>query len=163
MEGAALRVGVVTIDARADDQLTLVGLAHINVDRVRHDDAIEDRLHGLGHQRLQRMALDREPHTRHARQHGVVPGCDDRKLAGADETARGFNTGDAAPLAADRGHLAILNDVDAAGVGRAGIAPGDRIVARDAAAALQSRAQHRVARFGGDIEDRTKGFHLRGI
>ena len=48
-------------------------------------------------------------------------------------------------IAADRGHLAVLDDVDAELVGGARIAPGDRIVARDAAAALQGGADDRVA------------------
>ena len=45
----------------------------------------------------------------------------------------------------DPGDLAILDDVDAERVGGARIAPGDRVVPRHAAAALQGRAEHRVA------------------
>ena len=51
----------------------------------------------------------------------------------------------AAGVAADARHLAVLDDVDPERIGGPGIAPGDRIVARGAAAPLQRRAQHRVA------------------
>ena len=59
---------------------------------------------------------------------------------------RGLDPDDPAACGADRRHLAILDDVDAARVGGAGIAPGDRVVPRHPAAPLQRRAEHRVAR-----------------
>ena len=43
-------------------------------------------------------------------------------------------------------HLALLDDVDAHRIGGARIAPDDRVVAVDAAGALQRRADHRIAR-----------------
>ena len=49
-------------------------------------------------------------------------------------------------LAANAGDFAFLDDVHAARIGAAGEAPRDRIVARDAAAALQRRAEDRIAR-----------------
>ena len=55
-QAAALRVADVLVGARADDELALVGLADVGVDRVRHHDAGEDRLDRLGDQRLQRIA-----------------------------------------------------------------------------------------------------------
>ncbi len=53
-----------------------------------------------------------------------------------------------AVLDEDVRHLALLDDVDAHRIGRARIAPDDRIVAVGAAGALQGRADHRIARVG---------------
>ena len=54
---------------------------------------------------------------------------------------RVVSTASTAPdgVAADRRHLAVLDDVDAEPVGAARIAPGDRVMPRDAAAPLQRR------------------------
>ena len=57
---------------------------------------------------------------------------------------------------ADARDLAVLDDVDAERVGRARIAPGDRVVARRAAAPLQRRAEHRIAQIGADVERRAE-------
>ena len=71
-------------------------------------------------------------------QHAGMAGGDDADLASAlMKPARRLDADDAAALAADAGDFAVLDDVDAARVGGAGEAPGDRVVARDAAAALQ--------------------------
>ena len=51
----------------------------------------------------------------------------------------------------EAGDLAILDDVDAARIGRARIAPGDGIVPRHAAAALQAGADDRIARVLADM------------
>ena len=59
---------------------------------------------------------------------------------------RGLDALHPAVLDAEAGDLAVLDDVDAAGVGAASIAPGDRVVAGHAAAALQRGAEHRIAR-----------------
>ena len=44
MRGTALRVRVVWIHAGSHDQLAFVRLADVDVDRVRHDNAVEDGL-----------------------------------------------------------------------------------------------------------------------
>ena len=54
------------------------------------------------------------------------------------------------------GDFAVLDDVDAARRRAARIAPGDRVVPRRAAAALQGRAHHRIARFARDVERRAE-------
>ena len=59
---------------------------------------------------------------------------------------------DAVAVAQEAGHLAILDDVDAAPVGAARIAPGHRIVAGRAGARLQQAADDRKARRAGDVE-----------
>src|SRR3546814_7053518 len=58
-------------------------------------------------------------------------------LLGADEALAGLDALDPAVGDAEARHLAVLDDVDAAGIGAAGEAPGDRVVARGAAAPLQ--------------------------
>src|SRR5262249_32617594 len=62
------------------------------------------------------------------------------------EAADGLDALDAALLDAKAGHLAILDDVDAAFVGGAGIAPHHRVVAHRASARLHKRAANREPR-----------------
>jgi hypothetical protein len=57
-------------------------------------------------------------------------------------------------LDAEAGNLAILDDVDATCVRRAGVAPGDRVMACGAAARLEQAAEDRIARIVGAIEQR---------
>ena len=57
-------------------------------------------------------------------------------------------------------HLAVLDDVDANRIGAARVAPGDRIVARDAAAALQGGADHGIAHVRRDVERRAERLGL---
>ena len=87
VEAAALGVGIVRVDAGADDDLALVGLAAIGVHRVRHDHARHDRLDRLGDQRLQRMALDRQAHTKHRGDDAGVAGGHARDFWRADFAA----------------------------------------------------------------------------
>ena len=90
-----------------------------------------------------------------------MPGGDDADLLGRDRAARRLDAGDrAGGVAADRGHLAVLDDVDAARRGRARIAPGDRIVPRGAAAPLQRGAEDRIAHVARDVQDRAEGLGL---
>ncbi len=65
-------------------------------------------------------------------------------------------------VAADALHLAVLDDVDAERGSRAGIAPGDGVMPRHAAAALQGRAEDRVADVGRDVQDRAEVLRLFG-
>ncbi len=64
--------------------------------------------------------------------------------------------------AADRGDRAVLDDVDAAGGGGAGVAPGDGVVAGGAGAALEGGAEDGVAGAGIDVERRAEGLGLGG-
>ena len=79
LEAAALAVARVLVDARADHEIALVGLADVSVHRVRHHDRVDDRLDRLGHQRLQRMAFDRQADAGHVGEHARVAGGDDRR------------------------------------------------------------------------------------
>ena len=61
VEGPALAVAVVRVDACAHHQFALVRLRHVDVHGVGHHDRRVDGLEEFGHQRLQRMALQRAP------------------------------------------------------------------------------------------------------
>ena len=123
------------------------------MDRVRHHHAGEDRLDRLRDQGLERVALQGHPHVGHRHDRRGVAGGDDADPAGADEAADRLDT-DRRPrsVPADALHLAVLDDVDAAGVGAAGVAPGDRVVPGGAGPALQGAAEHRVAEVAADLQ-----------
>ncbi len=70
-----------------DHQLALVRLADVHVDRVRHDDGRLDRLEQLRYERLERVALEREPDPGHRGQDRGVARRDDGDAAGGDRTA----------------------------------------------------------------------------
>ena len=75
---------------------------------------------------------------------------------------RGFDADHPAGLASNAGDLAILDDVDPALIGAAGIAPGHGIMADGAAAALQEPALDRKAGIL-EIEERKHGFDRASI
>ena len=112
---AALRVGIVGVDARADDEFALVGLAAIDMHRVRHDDAGHERLDRLGDERLQRMALDRQLDVDHRGDHALVwPAVTHATFGVLDEAARSSRRRSPRPSRCLMpGHLALLDDVDA--------------------------------------------------
>ena len=115
----------------------------------------------LGHEGLQYVALDRKAHAcmRHEpRGRACDAGAD---LFRADEAARGFDPEACAVLDAEAGDFAILDDVDAALVGGAGIAPGDGVMAHGAAAMLGEAALDRKAGIV-DVEKRIACYDLRG-
>ena len=62
-ETSALAVSVVSVDTSADQQLTFISLTDVSVDSVRHDNRMQNRLHRLGDQGLQRMALHRQANS----------------------------------------------------------------------------------------------------
>ena len=118
------RIGGVLVGAGADDELALVGLRDVGVNRVRHHDAGKDRLHRLGDQRLQRKAFQRHADAGHLHDDAGVAGRDDADLLRADEAARRLDAVDrAVGVAADARDLAILDDVDAARIGARGHSP----------------------------------------
>ena len=79
-----------------------------------------------------------------------------RHFLRADEAPAGLDARDAPGHPPDAGHLAMLKDIDASGIGAACIAPGDGIVPGDAAAPLQGRAEDRVAHGRRDRDRRTE-------
>src|SRR6185369_315522 len=88
------------------------------------------------------------------RKPAILAGHHDADLLRADGAVRGFEDNDLAAFDLEAGDLAILDDVHAARIGTAGIAPGDCVMARDATAALQAGTEHRIARCRRAIEDR---------
>ena len=76
----------------------------------------------------------------------VLPATATATFLAPDFAARGGDAGDAVAIAQEAGDLAILDDVDAAPVGAARIAPGDRIVAGGAGARLHQAADDGKAR-----------------
>ncbi len=92
-----------------------------------------------------------------------MPGRDDADPLRLDGSATGLDGLDGAiGGAAEAGHFAILDDIDAERVSRSGIAPGHRIMPRHAAAPLQRRTEHRIADIPGDIERRAECLGLLG-
>ena len=90
-----------------------------------------------------------------------MPGSDHADPLGRDRPTRRLDAGDrAGGVAADRRHLAILNDIDAAGRSGARIAPGDGVVPRRAAAPLQRGPDDRIANVARDVEKRAEGLRL---
>ena len=88
-----------------------------------------------------------------------MTGGGESEFAGADEAARRLDAGDGPRgVAADRGDLAMLDDVDARRVRAARVAPGDGVVTRRAAARLIKAAFDRKARVV-EIKDRNKPAH----
>ena len=97
VQSAALRVGGVGVGAGADHELALVGLADVGVDGVGHDHAREHRLDGLGDQRLQRVALERQRTPAIFRTTLVCPAAATPILRGADDAAGGLDASTAPP------------------------------------------------------------------
>ena len=133
---AALGVGVVTVEIATHQDLALVGLADIKMSGTGGDHGVEHGLQGLGHHGLQHVGLDGQAHVRHGREPARVSGHHDADLVGADVPAGGVDAHYPAAFAANPRHLTVLDDVDAARIGRAREAPGHRVVAGDAATRL---------------------------
>ena len=108
-----------------------------------------------------REALERHAQARSGHDHTGVAGRDDAHARRVDRPLGGLDAGHRAVRAAHEAqHLAVLDDVDAHGIGAARVAPGDRIVARDAAAPLQGGADHGIAHVRRYVERRTERLGL---
>ena len=159
---AAPGVRVVAVDVAAEDEPALVGLADVEVPGAEGHDTVDRRLDALRDESLQNMAFDRQPQARQRPDaRGVAR---DRKadLARPDRAARRVEPRDTAVADINAGHLAVLDDVDAAHIGAARIAPHHGIVPRRAAAPLQQAAVDREARVL-EIEVRHHAAHALAI
>ena len=107
------------------------------------DHVVDNRFQALGDKGLQDVAFDRQAQTGHRGDLSRPPGGDDADFFGADRAARGLHAGHATALDVDAGDFALLDQVHAACVRTARIAPGHRIVARGAAARVQQAAVNR--------------------
>ena len=136
-ETTALTVAIVTVDAGADDEITLVRLADITMYRVRHDHCIDDRLDRFGDKRLQWMAFDRHTKTRHFGQHRAMAGNHHANFFCVDGTARGLDPGHRAIFLLNRGYFAVLDYIHPAQVGATSKTPGHGVVSRNPATRLK--------------------------
>ena len=91
-----------------------------------------------------------------------MTGGDQGELGAADRASGGLHALDLARPGTNAGHFAVLDDVDALRIGAAGVAPGDRVVTRRAAAPLQGGAEDRIARAARDVEERLEPLDLPG-
>ena len=151
---AALGVGGHAIEAAADHDLALVGLEQIGAGAEIEHHRVEAGLDRFRDHRLQRVGLDRQVEARESGEHARISGDGHACHSGADRAAACFDAGAAPVLDQKAGDLAVLDDVDARPVGGTRIAPGDRVVAGDAGAALPHPAEDRVARVVAAIEQR---------
>ena len=126
------------------------------------DDPGDDRLQPLADEGLQNMAFDRKAKPGGLHHAAAAAGDGAADLARGDEPAACLDARAAAVLDAEPGHLAILDDIDAAPVGSAGIAPGHRVMTHGAAAPLHQRALNRKAAIV-EIQERDLGAQLFGI
>ena len=145
---AALAVRVVAVDVAAQHEFAFVRLADVEVHCARRDDRVEHRLYRLGDERLQHVRFDRQLEAGHGRDLPGMAGDREADFLGAYGAARGFDGGDAVAITFESRDFALLDDIYAESVRCARITPGHRIVARDAAAALQQPAHDRIARGG---------------
>ena len=140
---AALGVGIVAVDVAAEHQPALVGLADVEMPGAERDDVSISGLTpsetkacstwlSIGSRRPARAATREE-----------LPAQASPILPARDEARARVDADDAAALDADARDLAVLHDVDAALVGRAGIAPRHGVMPHGSAAALQQAALDR--------------------
>src|SRR5688572_31792323 len=98
------------------------------------------------------MRLDRQPDARHPCDAARMPGDRDANFLSRDEAACALDSGYRAAIDANAGDFALLDDVDAARVRCARIAPGDRVVPHRTPAWLQQPTQDREARILRAVE-----------
>ena len=143
-EAAALRIGGKQIQHGADDDLALVRLAHIGARARRQDHGVEHRLDRLAHHGLQRVARDRQAETRRAsRARSCVPPRRCRRARRGSRPRLVF-TPTIRPLSLTNPCTSQFCTMSTPQRRRgARVAPGDRIVARGAGAALAESPEHR--------------------
>lgn len=87
------------------------------------------------------MAFDRQVEIGHATERRGIASSSQCQLVAADEAARRFDPGDLTVFPPDAGHFALLDQIDAARIGAARIAPGNRVMAGRSATLLQQTAE----------------------
>ena len=160
VRAASLRVTIVVIDAGADDEFALVGLARSS--RGSAFDMTTVSSTGFIDARTRTPASGwlsigmRMPAMR-ARTDGMAGGHAADAL-GANVAPARLEPLDAAIADIEAGHLAVLDDVDAELARPARKSPGHSVVARDAAARLKARAKDRIALVGRNIDQGMRRF-----
>src|SRR5689334_16939407 len=155
-ERALVGVAGVGLDLGAHHELAAVGLRDVDVQRPRDDDLVQERLHRLGHARLEDVRGERQRHPGHARDLGA-PARDARDdRVASDRPAVGLHPGHAAVLPRDPGHPRVGVDLDAQLGGLLRVAPDHGVVADDAARRVVERCQDREGRVVGRVQLRAQ-------
>ena len=143
-ERARALVRRVRLDLGADQELAAIRLRDVHVQLRGDDDDVEERLHGLGDERLEDVRRDREPQADEPADERRPAGGRAHDLTALDPSARRLDRGDPVAVALEAGDLGVLVDLDAAPVGRAREPPDDGVVADDPAGRVVQRADDRV-------------------
>ncbi len=80
-----------------------------------------------------------------------------------DGSAGGIDPHHPPALQPNTGHLGLLVNLDAAAVGSAAVAPGDRIVTRNRAGLVKQRAQYRGMAAAGHVDHGNAALHEGGV
>src|SRR3954447_1359796 len=162
-EGARVGVARVGLDLGTHHELAAVGLADVDVQRAGHDDLVQQRLHRLGHARLQDVRGQRQRHADQvADQRAPAGDAGDHGVA-ADGAAVGLDPRDLAVLDVDAGDVGVLVDLDAHLVGFLAVAPDHRVVADDTAGRVVKGGQDREGGMVADVQLRAQVLDLVGV
>ena len=156
VERPALAVPVGRIHPGTHDELALVRLGHVDVNGTRHDNGRVNGLQQLRHERLERVALERQPDPGHGREQRGMARRHDRDAPRGDRATRGLDARDPLPVDVDPGHLGALDEIDPQRVGGSGVSPRDVVVLGDPGPRLVRGTQHRVADVRRNVDDRTE-------
>ena len=163
VEAAALAVAVVAVDAGAEHQLALVRLADVDVDRVRHHHDRVDRLEQLRDQRLERMALERQPDAGHRRPRSRRGRPRRWRPCRRAIVPRDVRTPVTRPpsMSMPVTSAPSIRSTPRSSAARA-YAPRDVVVLGDPAARLVGRAEDRVADVRRHVDDRAEALDVVG-
>ena len=149
MEAAALCVGVEGVGACPHHQLTLVGLADINMNSAAHDHGVEHLFKQWTDQRLQWPALDWNGESGEIGQQRGMTGCNEAHLAGSDGALGGVYALDLIVPDVKACHFGALDDIHPKIARCLRIAPGHPVMFGDAATRLVGGTMNRIP----DIRD----------
>ena len=159
-EGALVRVRRVRLDLGADQELAAVGLRDVDVHLRRDDDLVEERLHGLGDERLQDRGRDRQPEPRELRDRARPAGRRAQDDVAGDVALRRPDAVAAAVANVEAGDLDALVDVDAGAPDLLREAPDDGVVADDPARRVVESAEDRPGDVVADVDLGAEPLHL---
>src|SRR5882672_303038 len=144
MEAAALCVGVEGVGACPHHQLTLVGLADINMDSAAHNDGVKHLFKQWTDQRLQWPALDWNGESGEIGQQRGMTGCNETHLAGSDGALGGVYALDLIVPDVKACHFGALDDIHPKVARCLRIAPGHPVMFGDSATRLVGGTMNRI-------------------
>ncbi len=109
------------------------------------------------------MTFYRETQPCHRGEHARIPGYDNAYPGRINRSACRFHARYPVAVPIDSCHLALLDDVHAPRIRRARESPRNRVVPRNAGAALQGGAEYRVTRIRRGIDEGNRLRDLFGI